>query len=152
MSGIIIRPARPADAPTIVRSNIALADESEGLRLDLKTAEAGVRRMFSNPALGRYFLAVSSTGERLGQLMITTEWSDWRSCMIWWLQSVYTSPAHRGRGVFRALCEHVLSEAAETECRVRLYVERGNLKAIAAYEALGFRSSGYDVMEHEDAE
>jgi len=151
MSRIIIRPARPADTPTIVRSNIALADESEALRLDPKTVEAGVRRIFSNPALGRYFLAVSASGERLGQLMVTTEWSDWRNCMIWWLQSVYTIPEHRGQGVFRALCDHVLGEARGAECRVRLYVERGNAKAIAAYRALGFRRSGYDVMEHEVA-
>ena len=148
MSETIIRPARPADIPTIVRFNIELADESEGLRLDPQTVEAGVRRMFSDPALGRYFMAVSSTGERLGQLMITTEWSDWRNCMIWWLQSVYTAPEHRGSGVFRALCEHVLGEAGVTECRVRLYVERDNSRAIAAYRALGFDHCGYDVMEY----
>ena len=148
MSGTIIRPARPADTPTIVRFNIALAEESEGLRLDPKTVEAGVRRMFTDPALGRYLVAVSSAGERRGQVMITTEWSDWRNCMIWWLQSVYTTPKHRGSGVFRALCEHVLHEAAETQCRVRLYVERDNSRAISAYRALGFEHSGYDVMEH----
>ena len=148
MSKPIIRPARPADTATIVRFNIALADESEGLRLDPKTVEAGVRRMFSDPALGRYFLAVSSTGERLGQVMITTEWSDWRNCMIWWLQSVYTAPEQRGRGVFRSLCEHVLGEAGDAGCRVRLYVERANNRAIAAYRALGFDHCGYHVMEH----
>lgn len=148
MSEPIIRPARPEDTPTIVRFNIALADESEGLRLDPETVGAGVRRMFSDPALGRYFMAVSSAGERLGQLMITTEWSDWRNCMIWWLQSVYTAPEHRGRGVFRSLCEHVLDEAGEEGCRVRLYVERGNSRAIAAYRALGFGHCGYEVMEH----
>ena len=148
MSKIIIRPARPEDIATIVRFNVALADESERLRLDPQTVEAGVRRMFSDPALGRYFLAVSSTGERLGQLMITTEWSDWRNCMIWWLQSVYTAREHRSRGVFRALCEYVLGEAREAGCRVRLYVERDNSRAIAAYRALGFDHSGYDVMEH----
>lgn len=148
MSKPIIRPARPADTPTIVRFNVALADESEGLRLDPQTVEAGVRRMFSDPALGRYFMAVSSTGERLGQVMITTEWSDWRNCMIWWLQSVYTAPEHRGSGVFRSLCEHVLGEADDAGCRVRLYVERGNGRAIAAYRALGFDHCGYDVMEH----
>ena len=147
MSDWLIRPARPEDTPTIVRFNVALADESEGLRLDPHTVEAGVRRMFSDPALGRYFLAVSSVGERLGQLMITTEWSDWRNCMIWWLQSVYTAPEHRDRGVFRSLCEHVLGEAREEGCRLRLYVERGNGRAIAAYRALGFDHCGYDVME-----
>ena len=148
MSELLVRPARPADTPTIVRFNVALADESEGLRLDPQTVEAGVRRMFSDPALGRYFIAVSSSGERLGQLMITTEWSDWRNCMIWWLQSVYTAPEHRGRGVFRSLCKYVLDQAREEGCRVRLYVERGNSRAIAAYRALGFGHRGYEVMEY----
>ena len=91
---------------------------------------------------------MSAGQEPIGQLMTTTEWSDWRNCMIWWLQSVYTAPEHRGCGVFRALCEHVLGEARESGCRVRLYVERSNERAIAAYRALGFGRSGYDVMEH----
>ena len=148
MSELFIRAARPADTPTIVRFNIALAEESEGLRLDPQTVEAGVRRMFSDPALGRYLVAVSPREETVGQVMITTEWSDWRNCMIWWLQSVYTAPEHRGRGVFRLLCEHVLGEARATGCRLRLYVERNNSRAIAAYQALGFRRLGYDLMEH----
>ena len=148
MSDFHIRPALSGDTPAIVRFNVALADESEGLRLDPQTVEAGVRRMFSDPALGRYLLAVSAGQEPIGQLMTTTEWSDWRNCMIWWLQSVYTAPEHRGCGVFRALCEHVLGEARESGCRVRLYVERSNERAIAAYHALGFGRSGYDVMEH----
>ena len=59
MSELLIRAARPADTPTIVRFNIALAEESEGLRLDPQTVEAGVRRMFSDPALGRYLVAAS---------------------------------------------------------------------------------------------
>ena len=148
MSELLIRAARPADTPTIVRFSIALAEESEGLRLDPQTVEAGVRRMFSDPALGRYLVAVLPREEPVGQVMITTEWSDWRNCMIWWLQSVYTAPEHRGRGVFRLLCEHVLSEATATGCRLRLYVERNNSQAIAAYRALGFDRLGYDVMEH----
>ena len=148
MSRFFIRPARAEDTPTIVRFNVALADESEGVTLDPQTVEAGVRRMFADPALGRYLLAVSAEGEAMGQLMVTTEWSDWRNRMIWWLQSVYTAPRHRGRGVFRRLCEHVLEEAGASGCLLRLYVERDNAKAIAAYRALGFRRSGYDVMEH----
>ena len=147
MSGIVIRPARVEDTPTIVRFNVALAAESEGLQLEARTVEAGVRSMFADPALGRYLLALSAAGEIMGQVMITTEWSDWRNCMIWWLQSVYTAPDHRGRGVFRKLCGWVAEEAGRNGCRLRLYVERDNARAIAAYKALGFRRSGYDVME-----
>ena len=148
MSELLVRPSRPADTPTIVRFNLALAEESEGLRLDSQTVEAGVRTMLQILKSEFDKAAVSSSGERLGQVMITTEWSDWRNCMIWWLQSVYTAPEHRGRGVFRSLCEHVIGEAGETGCRVRLYVERDNGRAIAAYRALGFDHCGYDVMEH----
>ena len=147
MSGIVIRSARVEDTPTIVKFNVALAAESEGLRLEARTVEAGVRRMFADPALGRYLLALSAAGEVIGQVMVTTEWSDWRNCMIWWLQSVYTAPKHRGRGVFRKLCGWVAEEAGRNGCRLRLYVERDNARAIAAYKALGFRRSGYDVME-----
>ena len=147
MSGIVVRPALVEDTPTIVRFNVALAEESEGLRLDAGTVEAGVRGMFSDPALGRYLLALSANGKIIGQVMVTTEWSDWRNCMIWWLQSVYTAPEHRGRGVFRKLCARVAEEAGRNGCRLRLYVERDNARAIAAYKALGFRRSGYDVME-----
>lgn len=46
MSDFHIRPALSGDTPAIVRFNVALADESEGLRLDPQTVEAGVRRMF----------------------------------------------------------------------------------------------------------
>ncbi len=149
ITDLTIRRARRGDTPTIVRFNVALAEESEGLELDPLTVEAGVTRMFADPALGRYFLAVSNQGEPLGQLMITTEWSDWRNCMIWWLQSVYTASEHRGRGVFRSLCEFVLGEARAADCRLRLYVERDNAQAISAYRALGFLRCGYDVMEYE---
>ncbi len=148
MSGVRVRRARTGDMSTIARFNVALAEESEGLQLEARTAEEGVRGLLANPALGRYLLAVSAQGEILGQLMVTTEWSDWRNCMIWWLQSVYTAPAHRGRGVFRKLCEQVLEEARKNGCLLRLYVERGNARAIAAYGALGFRRSAYEVMEY----
>ena len=36
MSELFVRAARPADTPTIVRFNVALAEESEGLRSILK--------------------------------------------------------------------------------------------------------------------
>ena len=147
MSGIGLRPARVADTPTIVKFNVALALESEGLRLEARTVEAGVRKMFADPSLGRYLLAVSAASEIMGQVMITTEWSDWRNCMIWWLQSVYTAPQHRGGGVFRSLCERVLEEARRNGSPLRLYVEGSNSRAIAAYRAVGFRRGGYDVME-----
>jgi ribosomal protein S18 acetylase RimI-like enzyme len=80
--------------------------------------------------------------------MITTEWSDWRNGLVWWLQSVYVSKRHRREGVYRMLHEHV-REAARSEkvLGIRLYVERDNLGAQETYRALGMAASQYLMLE-----
>jgi ribosomal protein S18 acetylase RimI-like enzyme len=85
----------------------------------------------------------------IGQLMLTREWSDWRNGWMVWLQSVYVLPANRGAGVFRMLFERSM-EMARLRCNpvcVRLYVEHENEIAMTTYRRLGFRDSGYHVME-----
>jgi GNAT superfamily N-acetyltransferase len=80
---------------------------------------------------------------------VTREWSDWRCGWIWWFQSVYVAEAFRGRGVFRALFQHVRDSAlAETDViGLRLYVEHENSRALATYAALGMEPGGYHVYE-----
>jgi GNAT superfamily N-acetyltransferase len=85
----------------------------------------------------------------VGQVMITYEWSDWRNGNIWWLQSVFVRPDWRGKGVFRALFEHVRKKAETTPgvCGIRLYMHSANSRARAAYENLGFNTTEYVVLE-----
>jgi ribosomal protein S18 acetylase RimI-like enzyme len=85
----------------------------------------------------------------VGQLMLTTEWSDWRCGWWWWIQSVYVRPEARRGGVFRALYRSVLEDAnrAGDVRGVRLYVEQENLRAQRTYEALGMRRGRYLVFE-----
>ncbi len=98
-------------------------------------------------AKGRYFVA-EVDAEVVGCLMITLEWSDWRNGDLWWIQSVYVEADYRGRGVFRALHGHARQAAVEAGARgLRLYVERDNVTAIATYEKLGMKDSGYFLME-----
>src|SRR4051794_30784856 len=101
-----LRRAVPADAPVVVEFNRLLAQESEGKALDPAVLSAGVAAALADPARGLYFLA-EQDGQVLGQILITTEWSDWRNGWFWWIQSVYVRPEARRRGVFRALFEHV---------------------------------------------
>ncbi len=156
-----VRAATSADLDTVVSMNAAMARETEGLRLDLDRLRAGVAAALSDPAKARYFLAYATAprgGERppaLGQLMLTTEWSDWRAATFWWIQSVYVRPAARRQGVYRALYEHVLAAArARREadpdhavCGVRLYVHHHNAPARATYEALGMARAPYGLFE-----
>ena len=81
--------------------------------------------------------------------MITFEWSDWRNGDFWWIQSVYVVPDFRGRGVFRALFDH-LKKAAEADpavCGLRLYVDADNTPAKEIYRRLGLHPARYGMME-----
>ena len=143
-----IRPAVLDDWPVIADFNTRLADETEGKRLDPDTIAEGVRRLLSQPARGRYFVACLS-GHVVGQIMHTCEWSDWRNGEIWWLQSVYVLSEFRQRGVFRALFAHLqdLAHSSPDVIGLRLYVEEHNERAQAAYVTLGLERAGYTVME-----
>jgi GNAT superfamily N-acetyltransferase len=148
-SEITIRQATPADAATIAEYNLVLAAESEDRALDPTLLARGVRLLLADTDRGRYWVAEAGGGI-VGQCMVTTEWSDWSAGRYWWLQSVYVVPAWRGRGVLRALWNHVLAEARALGdvASVRLYVERDNLGARQAYERLGMEETPYLVYEH----
>jgi GNAT superfamily N-acetyltransferase len=86
-------------------------------------------------------------GKVVAQLMITLEWSDWRAAWVWWIQSVYCTPAARNKGHFKRLYAHVRAEAqAQGAAGLRLYADDANTSAHAAYTRLGM-SSHYKVFE-----
>lgn len=143
-----LRQAVPADAAVIAEFNRRLAFESEDKPLDMAKLLPGVRAVLGDAARGVYFVA-ELDGEIVGQLLITTEWSDWRDGWFWWIQSVYVREDARRTGVFRLLYEHV---AAQARARgdvigLRLYVETENHRARQAYDRLGMSETGYLVLE-----
>ena len=148
MSDLTIRPATSADARIIADFNARAAKEIEDRDLDPATALAGVRACLADPSKGFYIMAESG-GQIAGQLMITFEWSDWRSGVFWWIQSVYVKPEARRQGVFKALYKHIHKEARRRPeiCGLRLYVEKNNNVARKIYTDLGIRHS--DFLMHE---
>jgi ribosomal protein S18 acetylase RimI-like enzyme len=143
----VVREGDTDDVQRIVLFNQAMARETEGRELDRKTLTKGVESLLKDPAKGRYFVAVLGD-EVVGQVMITTEWSDWRNGQVWWLQSVYVSKRHRREGVYRRLHEQVRETAlSEKAIGIRLYVERDNLPAQETYRNLGMAASQYLMFE-----
>lgn len=144
---MLIRLATPADAAVLVEFNAAMALETEGKNLLPEVIGAGVRGLLDNPVAGFYVLA--ETERVVAALMITKEWSDWRNGSFWWIQSVYVRPEARRQGVYRRLYRHVQEMAAKDPqvCGFRLYVERENSAAQAAYAALGMKETRYCVFE-----
>jgi len=143
-----VRRATASDRDSIVHMNAAMALETEGVALDRDRLSGGVTAALADPSKAFYLLAERG-GEVVGQLMVTTEWSDWRNGVFWWIQSVYITPSWRRRGVYRALYAQVLSEAEARDdvCGVRLYVHHDNTVAQATYESLGMVRSDYHMYE-----
>jgi GNAT superfamily N-acetyltransferase len=109
---------------------------------------AGVTALLKDPAKGIYFIA-ECAGAPAGQLLVTYEWSDWRNGNFWWIQSVYVAEAFRGRGIFRALFDHVQAQARSSNdvCGLRLYVETNNSRAQKIYGRLGMKKTDYEMFQ-----
>ena len=126
-ANIEIRRATPADVETLVAFNAAMARETEDKDLDLASLRAGINALLKDEALG-FYLVADIDGQAVGQLMITTEWSDWRNAHFWWLQSLYVLPDYRRQGVFRHLYSYIQAEAGAGGERVRPASVRGTNK------------------------
>jgi GNAT superfamily N-acetyltransferase len=142
----LYRSATSQDQSEIQRFQIAMAFESEKLRLDPPTCEKGVRAVLEDPHKGRYFVA-ESDGKVIGSLMLINEWSDWRNGVVWWIHSVYVTPEYRKKGVFRGLYQYIKKLADPGVRGLRLYVDKGNEPAQRVYEKLGMNSDHYHLFE-----
>ncbi len=148
MSEVVYRDAAREDAAAIVAFQLSMARETEEIDLDFETCTRGVSAVFDDPARGRYFIA-EADGEVIASLMITLEWSDWRNGVVWWIQSVYVRPAHRGLRVYAGLYQHVreLVRASPDIRGIRLYVDRRNTAAQEVYRRSGMNGEHYQVFE-----
>ncbi|MGY8853726.1 MAG: GNAT family N-acetyltransferase [Pseudomonadales bacterium] len=145
---ITIRPATPVDIDAIARFNLAMALETEDKQLDAAVLHRGVTGMQQRPELGFYLVACLND-VAIGCLGVTFEWSDWRSGLFWWIQSVYVDPDHRGQGAFSGLFKETqrLAMAADEVIGIRLYAEQDNLRAIRTYHRLGMHTTDYRLLE-----
>ena len=148
MTDIHVRLADPADQARLVEFTRAMARETENLELLPDVIAAGVRNVFQHPAYG-FYLVAEVEGEIVGGLMVTTEWSDWRNGLFWWIQSVYVVPTHRRQGVYKRMYDLVgqLAAAHPHVCGFRLYVEKSNHDAQAAYRAIGMEEKPYVMFQ-----
>ncbi|NCN28046.1 GNAT family N-acetyltransferase [bacterium] len=143
-----IRLAQLSDKETLVNFQLALALESEGLKLDLATLNAGVEALFSDPSLGQYWVA-EIEGEVRGCLLTVPEWSDWRNATVLWIHSVYVHKDARGKGVYKHLYAN-LKEMVQVDSSLaglRLYVDKRNESAIKVYEKLEMNGEHYHLYE-----
>jgi GNAT superfamily N-acetyltransferase len=145
---IEIRKAQRCDCNSIVRFQEEMAWDIEHYKLDHNTVQQGVEAVLDNGALGIYYVAVLNN-EVVGSLLTTYEWSDWRNGTVLWIQSVYINPAHRKKGIYRALYNHIKSMVIQDKKLkgIRLYVDESNKTAHEVYTRLEMNGDHYRVYE-----
>jgi GNAT superfamily N-acetyltransferase len=143
-----VRIAELKDIETIAELNTAMAWETERKQLNPSTIRRGIRAVLDDSDYGFYVVA-EENGDVVGCLLITYEWSDWRSGLFWWIQSLYVRPAFRHRGVFKQLHDFVKAQALRRPdvCGIRLYVEQSNHVAQDAYDRIGMKPTTYQMYE-----
>ena len=148
-----LRQADLSDLDKLISFNIAHAQEVEDKPLIAAVLDGGIRHLLAHPEEGFYLLAESTTDTAntvtAGILMVTTEWSDWRNGRFWWIQSVYVAPEFRRQGVYGRMHDWVREQAQQEAecCGLRLYVEKENTSAQAAYLGKGMHETYYRLYE-----
>lgn len=145
---IKVRVAKHSDVVSLVKFNQLMAWETEQKELDLDILSKGVSALISDETKG-FYLVAEKNEQVVGSLMVTTEWSDWRNAVFWWIQSVYIDPDYRRKGIYAQLYSQVktLAEQQKDVCGFRLYVEKENIIAQKTYESLGMQASHYLMYE-----
>ena len=148
MEKINIRVAQHTDVTSLVNFNQLMAWETEQKKLDENILTKGVSALILDENKG-FYLVAEQNDIVVGSLMVTTEWSDWRNGVFWWVQSVYITPDFRRQGIYAQLYAQVktLAEQLHNVCGFRLYVEKENLIAHKTYESLGMQPTHYFMYE-----
>ena len=135
----------------IATSQCSMALESENLQLDYDTVYSGIKKVFQNDHLGRYYVATIDN-KPVACLMTTYEWSDWRCKLVLWIQSVYVTPENRGKGIYKAMYQHIQQLVSNNSdfAGIRLYVDKTNSQAIEVYQKLGMTRDHYHLYEWMD--
>jgi GNAT superfamily N-acetyltransferase len=142
-----IRPATTADVDTLVDFTLEEAREAEGLRADETAVRRGVAAAFADPPRSCYWIAEDASGTAVASTSVVKEWSDFRGGDYWWIQSVFITAPHRGRGVLELVIDHVAKTArAAGALDLRLYAHRSNERALRAYRRCGFSDAPYVIM------
>ena len=133
----MIRTALPDDVPAIVSLVRELADYERAAHEVRLTEESLSAALFGDaPALFAHVAEVD--GEVVGMALWFLSFSTWRGVHGIYLEDLYVRPAHRGRGLGRALLRALAEEAVRRDfARVEWAVLDWNTPAIDFYRSLG---------------
>ncbi|MBF0205825.1 MAG: GNAT family N-acetyltransferase [Oligoflexia bacterium] len=138
----------------IVNFQIAMADETENLKLDPLTVKKGVTAVFDDPHRGKYYVCVETFSHQcsvkvVASMLTIPEWSDWRNATCIWIHSVYVVPEYRRQRIFAMMYDHLKEKVISNSeyFALRLYVDKRNVGAQNVYQRLGMNNHHYLLYE-----
>ncbi|HLU56296.1 MAG TPA: GNAT family N-acetyltransferase [Pseudonocardia sp.] len=133
----MIRPARPADVPTVVRLVHELAEYERSPELCTLTEEQLHAAVFGPDAVAGCHVA-EADGEVVGCAIWFRNFSTWRGVPGIYLEDLFVRPSHRGRGLGKALLAALAAICAERGYgRLEWQVLDWNEPSIGFYKSLG---------------
>jgi len=133
----VIRPAAPADVPTILRFVRELATFEREPDAVLATEPMLADALFGAAPAAEALLA-EIDGAPVGFALFFSNFSTWTGRRGLYLEDLYVTPEARGRGVGTALLRHLAGLAVDRGCaRFEWSVLDWNADAIAFYRAMG---------------
>jgi GNAT superfamily N-acetyltransferase len=141
-----IRLANINDSDEIAQNNVDLAYEIEQLELNFDDAFIGSRSVFENS--NGFYVVADENNKIIGQMYITSEWSDWRNKNIWWIHRIYILREFRNRGIFKEMLKYLKAKAVlEDIFSIRLYVNELNKSAIEIYNKIGLYKTPFIIYQ-----
>ena len=137
MSTLVIRPALPADVPTILNfiRELALYEREPDAVL---ATEADLLRDGWGPTPRFTAVIADHNGTPAGFALYFASYSTWRGHHGIRLEDIYVTPHLRRQGIGKALLAHLARIAVDQGCpRLEWDVLEWNAPAIAVYEAIG---------------
>jgi GNAT superfamily N-acetyltransferase len=132
-----IRPATPADIPTILNFIRELATYERAPNSVVAT-EADLLRDGWGPTPRFQAIIAEVNGTPAGFALYFTTYSTWRGHHGLRLEDLYVTPAMRGKGIGKSLLAHLARIAVDEGCpRLEWDVLDWNAPAIAVYERIG---------------
>ena len=137
-----IEPASEAQVPLILEFIRGLA-EYEKLSDEVVATEASLRQSLFGPRPDAEVVIAYADDEPAGFALFFHNYSTFLGRRGLYLEDLFVKPAFRGRGVGRALLQHLARVAVERGCgRFEWWVLDWNEPAIRFYQSLGARPMG----------
>lgn len=143
----MIRKMEPADRQSyLAMAQAFYASDAVIKKASDEVLEATFRAIIAGSPHVEGYMLEDREGNIAGYALLAHSFSQEAGGRVLWVDEVYISPEHRGKGLAKDFFSFVRQAYSDKVKRIRLDVEADNEKAIALYDKIGFEPLEYRQM------